>query len=88
MVDDDDRIAAKEALRRAQLEAARNLEPDCAYGAVGAGRYRADNERRRATAGIDPAATPQAGDFIAVYPNEQMYLFEDERGRRALRMKE
>jgi hypothetical protein len=30
-----------------ELEAARNLEPDCDYGAVGAGRYRALNELRR-----------------------------------------
>jgi hypothetical protein len=29
-----------------ELEAARNLEPDCHYGAVGAGRYRALNELR------------------------------------------
>lgn len=28
-----------------ELEAARNLEPDCDYGAVGAGRYRALNEQ-------------------------------------------
>ena len=30
-----------------ELEAARNLEPDCDYGAVGAGKYRALNELRR-----------------------------------------
>ena len=29
-----------------------------------------------------------AGNFIAVFPNEKMYLFEDSEGRRALRMKE
>lgn len=36
----------------------------------------------------DPGRVMQAGDFIAVYPDEQMYLFEDAQGRRALKMKE
>ena len=32
--------------KRQELEAARNMEPDCDYGAVGAGRYtRVDNEK-------------------------------------------
>jgi len=35
--------------KRQELEAARNMEPDCAYGAVGAGRYtRGVSERREA----------------------------------------
>jgi hypothetical protein len=30
-----------------ELEAARNLEPDCPYGAMGAGRYTRDGKRLR-----------------------------------------
>ncbi len=33
--------------KRQELEAARNMEPDCTYGAVGAGRYTREVSERR-----------------------------------------
>jgi hypothetical protein len=45
-----------------ELEAARNLEPDCPYGAVGASRYLARNEQPRAEdAAPKPSPTSRRG---------------------------
>jgi len=53
-----------------ELEAARNLEPDCDYGAVGAGRYRELNEIRRGfivepSLALDASGNPRSASSLA-----------------------
>ena len=59
------------------------LPPDVSDGLIEAGNVWVDGVVCK-----DHDRVMQAGNFIAVYPNERMYLFEDAQGRRALRMKE
>lgn len=58
------------------------LPPDCGDALIESGNVWVDGVVCK-----DPDRVLQAGSFIAVFPSSQMYLFEDNEGRRALRLK-